>query len=250
MAIIGAAGIPEAPNLFTLLRDYFGKNRWTDYFQAFEGIFFSVVAAALISLIFYLGARNKEMVPKGLQNFLEWVVENFRNVVLGIMGPEGEPYVPFLGTLFIYIFTMNLLGLIPLMKSPSSNFNVTIGLAITVFGYVQYLNIKHMGFRGFLYHLAGSPKSLIEWVLVPLMLPIEILTQVSRPITLALRLFGNIMGEKILVGFFALASVTVFYFFPVQMPFLFLGILTGVMQALVFTLLSTIYIFLALPHKH
>jgi F-type H+-transporting ATPase subunit a len=99
-----------------------------------------------------------------------------------------------------------------------------------------------------LYHLAGSPKDAVGWMIAPLMFPIEILTQVSRPVTLALRLFGNILGEKIMLGFFALMGITLFYFFPIQTPFMFLGLLTGVMQALVFTLLSTIYILLSVPH--
>jgi F-type H+-transporting ATPase subunit a len=110
------------------------------------------------------------------------------------------------------------------------------------------MNIKNMGVKGFLYHMAGSPKNAVEWMIAPLMFPIELLTQVSRPITLALRLFGNIFGEKILVGFFAMASITLFYFIPVQTPFMFLGLLTSVMQAMVFALLSTIYILLSVPH--
>lgn len=248
MILAAVGGMPEAPNALTLIRDYFKESHWTQYLQDFEAVIFSIFIALIVSLLFYFGSRKREMLPTGLQNAMEYFVENFRNFIVGVIGREGERYVPFLGTLFIYILFMNVFGVIPLMKSPSSSLDITAALAICVFCYVQYLNIKNMGVGGFLHHLAGSPKSVVQWVLVPLMLPIEILTQVSRPVTLALRLFGNIVGEKILVGFFAMASVLFFYFFPIQLPFMFLGLLTGIMQALVFTLLSTIYISLSLPH--
>jgi len=176
-------------------------------------------------------------------------VEGISGFITSVLGHDGAKYVPFLGTLFIYILSMNLLGLVPLMASPSSNLNITVALAICVFVMVQYLNIKNMGIKGFIYHLAGSPKNAIEWSIAPLMFPIELLTQISRPITLALRLFGNILGEKILIAFFAGVGVSLLYFFPIQTPFMFLGLLTSVMQALVFTLLSTIYILLSIPHS-
>src|SRR6202042_1609969 len=97
-------------------------------------------------------------------------------------------------------------------------------------------------------------KGFLGWALVPLMFVVELLTQFTRPITLALRLFGNVVGEDILIGAFALFGV---YFLanydwpivlPLQIPFMFLAILTSLMQALVFTLLSTIYISLSMPH--
>lgn len=241
-------GSPEVPNILKLLARYFPNSSFLSFLYHWQDLVFSFLAAILISFVFFLGSRKKELIPSGLQNFLEWIVEHFRNFVVGVIGPDGEKYVPFLGTLFIYILTMNLMGLIPLVKSPSSSLNITIAMALCVFGLVQYLNIKHMGLKGFLYHLAGSPKNAIGWLLAPLMLPIELITQISRPVTLALRLFGNIMGEKVLVGFFVMVGVTVFFFFPIHTPFMFLGLFTGVLQALVFTLLSTIYILLSVPH--
>jgi F-type H+-transporting ATPase subunit a len=247
--LMSAQKYPRIPNILTLLEKYFRDSPWIAHLHHWESIVFSLFIACTISLIFYLGSRNTQTVPGGFQNFLEWVVETFQSFVVGVLGPEGVIYVPFLGTLFIYILSMNLLGLVPLMASPSSNLNITLALAICVFVLVQYLNIKNMGLKGFLYHLAGSPTNAIGWLMAPLMFPIEILTQISRPITLALRLFGNILGEKILVAFFATVSVTFLYFFPIQLPFMFLGLLTNVMQAMVFTLLSTIYILLSIPHS-
>lgn len=244
--LLAIQGTPDIPNILTFLSHYFFDPVWL---KNWENIIFSLFIALLISSIFFLGSRKKKLIPSGLQNFLEYIVESFRYFVIGILGKkEGEKRIPFLGTLFIYILSMNLFGLIPLMKSPSSNLNITIGLAICVFVLVQYLNIKNMGIKGFLYHLAGSPKDTIGWLIVPLMFPIELLTQISRPITLSLRLFGNILGEKILLAFFILVSIS-WLFLPVQTPILFLGLLTSIMQAMVFTLLSTIYILLAVSHE-
>jgi F-type H+-transporting ATPase subunit a len=245
---LAAAGVPESPNFLTYLSRYF-DNPFFNFLSDWDSVFFSFLVAVLLSLVFIIGTRKNEMIPTGLQNILETIVESFRNFIVGILGKDGEKYVPFLGTLFLYILCMNFIGLVPLMKSPSSSLNVTIALAICVFVLVQYLNIKNMGIRGFLYHLAGSPKDFVGWLIAPLMFPIEILTQVSRPVTLALRLFGNILGEKILLAFFTVVGVTLLVFFPVQLPFVFLGVLTGLMQALVFTLLSTIYILLSVPHS-
>lgn len=249
LILMAANSIPGTPNILTFVERYLVDAHWAKYLYAWESIIFSLFIASVISLIFYLGSRHKEMIPSGFQNFLEWVVETLRSFIVSVLGPDGEKYVPFLGTLFIYILSMNLLGLVPLMASPSSNLNITVALAICVFVTVQYLNIKNMGLKGFLYHMAGSPTNTVGWFIAPLMFPIELLTQISRPITLALRLFGNILGEKILVAFFAVVGITLLYFFPIQIPFMFLGILTSVMQALVFTLLSTIYILLSVPHE-
>lgn len=253
MKILLAADYPTMPNILTFVKDYFKDYAWiSNHLYEWESIAFSILISCILSFIFYLGSRRREMIPHGFQNFMELIVDNFRTFVINILGPDGEEHVPFLGTLFIFILVMNLFGLIPFMASPSSNLNITLALGITVFIMVQYLNIRNMGFKGFLYHMAGSPKNAIGWFLAPLMFPIEILTQISRPITLALRLFGNILGEKILVAFFAMVGITLLYFFPIQLPFIFLGMLTSTIQALVFTLLSTIYILLSVPHvdKH
>lgn len=245
---MAANNVPQLPNILTFVEHALKGSPWAEYIHNWESIIFSFFIACGISLISFLGSRHKENIPHGFQNFLEWIVETFRTLTISILGSDGEKYVPFLGTLFIYILSMNLLGLIPLMASPTSNINITVALAICVFVLVQYLNIKNMGLKGFLYHLAGSPTNAIGWAIAPLMFPIELLTQISRPITLALRLFGNILGEKILLAFFALMGVTLLHFFPIQIPFMFLGILTSLMQAMVFTLLTSIYILLSAPH--
>jgi F-type H+-transporting ATPase subunit a len=245
--------VPEVPNIITLLHKKFHDSSFIKFLHTWESLIFAFLISTIISLVFYFGSRHRNLIPSGLQNFLEWMVELLRKFILEVLGPSGEKYVPFLGTLFIYILFMNWMVLIPFMKAPSSNFNITVALALCVFVLVQYLNIKNYGVLGFLYHLAGSPKGFMGWALVPLMLPIEILTQFTRPLTLALRLFGNVLGEDILIGAFALFGVYALASWdypvglPLQIPFMFLAMLTSLMQALVFTLLSTIYILLSTP---
>ena len=246
--------VPELPNFIKMIANKLYGTPWGDFLHQWESIIFSVIISILITLVFYIGTRKRELIPKGLQNFLEVVVEALRSLIVGVLGHDGEKYVPLLGTLFIYVLTMNLFGLIPLMKSPSSSLNITAGLAITIFALVQYLNIRNMGLKGFLYHLAGSPKGVLGWLMVPLLFPIELITQLSRPVTLSLRLFGNVLGEDILLGAFAIFGVVLVASwdshvgFPLQTPFMFLAILTSTMQALVFTLLSSVYILLSIPH--
>lgn len=250
------AEVPELPNIITFLHKIYTNSPFLDFLYHWETLVFSICTAAAISLLFYLGSRNSKLLPSSFQNFLEWIVESLRNFVVDVLGPEGEKYVPFLGTLFIYILFMNWLVLIPFMKPPTSNFNITVALAICVFVLVQYLNIRNFGLFGFIYHMAGSPKDFMGWALSPLMLPIELLTQFTRPVTLALRLFGNVVGEDILIAAFAIFGVNFLAPYlshvgvPLQIPFMFLALLTGLMQALVFTLLATIYILLSQPEEN
>lgn len=247
--------IPELPNFISLLYHYFHGLPWANFLHRWENIIFSLLIAAVISVIAYLGVYKRELIPAGWQNALEIGIEHLDKLIVEILGPGGRAFIPFLGTLFIYILSMNIFGIIPLMKSPSSNLNITAALAICVFCFVQYLNIKNMGFFGFLYHLAGSPKNITSWALVPLMFSLELIAQVARPVTLALRLFGNVLGEDILIGAFVLLGIVLISAIhspvglPLQIPFMFLALLTSFMQALVFTLLSAVYILLSMPHK-
>lgn len=254
--IIASTDLKELPNIVSLLHQMLSDRPWADLLPEWESIIFSILIALLTIMTFRWGIRKREMIPQRLQNFFELLAELLTKHLYGIIGSEGKKYVPFLGTIFIYILSMNLFGLIPLMKSPSVSLNVTIAMATCVFVLVQYLNIKNMGVLGFLYHLAGSPKNGIEWAMVPLMFPLELLTQLSRPVTLSLRLFGNIMGEDVLIGYFTVLGVALFGLMhlpisagiPLQIPFMFLAILTSLMQAMVFTLLAAVYIMLSMPH--
>jgi F-type H+-transporting ATPase subunit a len=150
---------------------------------------------------------------------------------------------------------MNLAGEFPLGKSPTASPNTTVALALCVFVYVHFIGLTRNGPVGYLKHLAGNPRSGVEWAFVPLMLPIHVIGEIARPVSLSLRLFGNVTGEDVLLFAFCVLGVTTLSFvdspigIPFQIQIIQLAIMTSFIQALVFTLLSTIYILLWLPHE-
>lgn len=256
----GDAGPPELPNIITLLYHWLHDNMIVGFLHHWENVFFAFVVGAFLSVLAYVSSRKKAQVPSGAQNLMEAVVEGLNNFFAGILGREAaRRYTPFLGTLFLYIWCMNLLGLIPGLMSPTGGvkggYNITASLAICVFLYVQYTGIRRLGLGGYLFHFAGSPQTGIQWVLVPLNLPIHILGEFAKPLSLSLRLFGNITGEDVLIAAFAGLGIAALAFMdlpiglPLHLPFMFLAMLTGTIQALVFTLLSTIYFSMMLPHE-
>jgi F-type H+-transporting ATPase subunit a len=185
------------------------------------------------------------------------MVEGLYNFIAGIIGEQNAPrFVPFLGTLGLYIWCMNLFGLIPFMDSPTSSLNVTFALGLIVFLYAQWIGIRGLGPIGYVHHLLGSPRDFTGWALAPLMLPIHILGELAKPISLSCRLFGNIFGEDMLLVAFASLGISMVPFkavpFGIPMHALFfpLALLGSALQAMVFTVLSSIYILLMLPHEH
>lgn len=227
--------------------------------SAYETIIFGVLVIAILSFVFHAASKNAKLIPGRLQAACEGIVEWLDGFVCGILGPQGRKYTPFLGTLFLYIWTMNLIGLIPLMKSNTANSTTlkgpialpvpttTVALAVIVFFVVQGVGIKKQGIRGYLDHMAGSPRDVFGWAMAPLMFPIHLIGELAKPFSLTFRLFCNIMGGHILVAVFVGMGVAGMLI-PVQAPFLIFEIVTCTIQAFVFTLLSTVYIAMVLPH--
>lgn len=246
----------EPPNLIVLLNQYFPHNAVIEFLHHFEAQFFAFIVGGVILVLALIASRNRGLIPNRLQNLFEMVLEAVDSLVCEMCGPRGRKYTPFIVTLFVYIWCMNISGLIPFVKSPTSMIETTFALGICVFCYVQFTAIKENGILGYLHHLCGSPNDLITWMLVPLMMPLHIMEELIKPISLGLRLFGNVMGEDLVIGIFITIGIMMVSFIhspigvPLQFPFLLLGILTGTIQAMVFSLLSTIYIFLMLPHEH
>ncbi len=244
----------ELPNILTFVSKLFNEGV-QGFIHQWEGMIFAIFIAALIIVVTHFATRNPKMIPGTLQNVVEMLVEGINNFVLDILGPQGKQFVPFIATLFIYILCMNLAGIIPGGKSPTANINTTIALALCTFLYTNWTGLRKNGPLGYLHHLAGSPKEPVEWLLVPLNIPIHILGELAKPVSLALRLFGNVTGEDVLLYAFAFLGISALSFMdspigiPFQLPFIFLALLTSTIQALVFALLSTIYILLWLPHE-
>ncbi len=208
----------------------------------------------IVLLIALLGAvcGSLKQVPKGLQSLLELYYGFIEDMVVGVIGEDGKRYIPFIATLFLFILAMNYLGMVPLYNGPTAVINTTAALAICVFCYAQYEGIRTNGVKHYLMHFVGEPL----WM-APLMFPLHVIGEFIKPLSLALRLFGNLTGEHILAaGFITLIAGIGFIGsigwlplpIPVHLPLLFLGLLVGFIQAMVFALLATIYIALLLPH--
>ncbi len=217
-----------------------------------------LVSVILISSMFFarlqLAAVRKTegagLVPPSkmtYRNFFEIVAEKIYGLAVSVMGEHNtHVYFPFIGTLFVFIFTSNFLGLIPGFLPPTDNMNTTFALGIFVFLYYTMVSIKSNGLLGHLKHLAmldvlKGPLG----ILAILMFPIEIFSHIIRPFSLALRLKWNMAGDHIVLGVF---SSLVPYAIPVV--FMMLGAFVAFVQAFVFTLLTMVYISMSTAHDH
>lgn len=162
------------------------------------------------------------------QNLLEVLVLGVRDQIQQTSGQNPDPYLPFVGTLFIFIVTSNLLEIIPGFHPPTGSLSTTAALAVCVFFAVPFFGIRQRGVFGYL-------KSYLEPS--PIMLPFNIIGELSRTLALAVRLFGNIMSGGMIGAI--LLSITPL-FFPVLMQIL--GLLTGIIQAYIFAILATVFI--------
>lgn len=242
------AAQPELPNIVTLLAGRFEGTRFAEYIIAWENIIFSLIAVFIISIAAYLVYRKRAIVPSRAQALCELFVSGIDDFVTGIIGPKGREYTPFIGTLFIYIFFMNLSGLIPLLKSPTTSWSVTLALAICVFVYVQYVGLKELGFLGYIDHMLGRPRGIVAYsVFIPIMMfVLHIVSELVRPISLSLRLRSNIWGDDMLLAVFAgfgLKGIALLLFNSILM------IVVSLVQTVVFCLLTTIYFTLVLAHE-
>ncbi|HEY9069134.1 MAG TPA: F0F1 ATP synthase subunit A [Candidatus Ozemobacteraceae bacterium] len=197
----------------------------------------------LVTLFFcgfaLLATRHLHLVPTPLQNLAEWIYEQLEGFVKTIVGPElTAEFLPFFATLFVFILCENLLGIIPGLKSPTGTFSNCVAMAIVIFLMTHYIGFSRQGL-GYLKHFWGD-----VWWMGPLMFPIHLIGEIARPISLTLRLFGNIMGEDVVI------LVLTLYLFPllVPLPMMFMALFTSVIQAMVFTILSGIYISGAAAH--
>ena len=194
---------------------------------------------ALLILVALLVKRNIKTVPTGLQNFLEPVVDSIENMIEETMGPKGKAYFPLIATIAFFILVSNLIALIPGFFPPTANLNTNAAMALTVFAMTHIVGLKEHGI-GYFKHFCGP----VIW-LAPLIVPIEIVGHLARPLSLTLRLFGNMYGHEIvLMIFFGLVP------FIVPLPMMLMGVLVAFIQTFVFMLLAMIYIAGSLEEAH
>jgi len=208
------------------------------------------IVGTLIVLGMAMVARNawssssSPEIPEGrftFANLIEVLLDGALGLGEQIFGSKetARRFLPIVGTLGLYIVVNNLLGLVPGFAPATENLNVTVGPAIIVFLITHYIGVKASGMHYFEHFL--GPKLGKYPLLAPLMLPIEIISHLARPLSLSLRLMGNMMGDHKVVAIF----LSLLYF---TLPVLFMGTLVCIVQALVFCLLSMVYFALAIEH--
>ena len=167
-------------------------------------------------------------IPKGAQAVLEVIVEAIYGLMDDALGKEGRRYLWITGSLFVFIFVLNVSWFIPGFVPPTTDIMTTAALAVTTIVIVQIMGIKKKGVRGYLNNFAQP---------VPIMLPMNILEEIVKPFSLAIRLFGNMFGEKTVVTILAILLPLL-----LPVPIMLLGLLMGGIQAFIFTLLSVMYL--------
>ncbi len=215
----------------------------------YSHVAYAIIVIVFLMVIAYLSTRGlrknskKYFIPESKLTFRtagEMIVEGLLKIVKDNMGPRGPEFMMIIGALALFIFTSNVLGLIPGFHSPTQTLNTTGACAITVFFLTHYYGIREHGIKYFKQFVGP-----IIW-LAPLMIPIELIGHFVRPVSLSIRLFGNIFGDHYVAGVvFGLVP------FLVPLPMMVLGLFVAVVQTLVFILLSMAYFAGALEgHEH
>src|SRR5580704_6234117 len=197
-----------------------------------------VVALLMITAAILRGRLSAEN-PGKLQHVFELIYEFIANTIEEVGVHHGERFIYYIGTIFIFILSMNLIGMVPGLDAPTNAIYVTVGLAIGTFFYYNTQGFKEFGF-GYLKQFLGP----VAW-LAPLMIPIELISHFVRPLSLSVRLFGNMFAGEQVTGVFL--SMT---FLVIPVIFMLLHIFVALVQTYVFTLLTTIYIGGATSHEH
>jgi F-type H+-transporting ATPase subunit a len=236
-----------------------------------DHVTYTWVAMVLLTALAFAASRRVALVPRGLQNVMEVVLERFQAMIEDVLGRTGRRYLPFIATLGLFILTGNLLSLVPGVAGPTANLNTTAACALVVFVTYHYIGIRTQGFLSYLNHFTGP----MPWTpgMVPiklLMIPIELISHLARPLSLSLRLFGNMTGGHILlaiifflmgldgllgwalsgspygvviggVGSLIMIAFTVGFLYPLK-------ILVSFLQAFIFVMLTMLYIAGAIEH--
>jgi F-type H+-transporting ATPase subunit a len=206
---------------------------------------FTWLVMAILVAIGALGTRALRPVPGPLQNLVEVMTDAFGGLLDQMIGRQGRQFLPFIGTAGLFILTSNLLGNIPGFQPPTANWNTTVALAVTVFIYYNYCGIRKHGVLNYLKHFCGP-----IWWLAPIMFVIEFIGHLARPVSLSIRLFGNIFGEEsVITILLSLAWLVMPYliWLGVMLP---LSLFTAIVQTFVFIMLSMVYIAGAVEEGH
>lgn len=222
-------------------------------YYSLMGLFAALIIVAFAAVT---TAGRTRRTPSKKQALIEQCVESIRVFCRNAIGEGGERFAPLIGTIFAFVLVSNLFGIIPLVigqtgeglasisPAPTANLSMTLAISLIVFVVVQYVGIKENGLAGYLKHFAGPIPAL-----APLIFIIEIVGAFVKPISLSMRLFGNVFGEEtviaVLVGL-AFTTLPRFVPIPFQFPMLMFGVFGSIVQAGVYTILTCAYIALSL----
>jgi F-type H+-transporting ATPase subunit a len=206
-----------------------------------------VMCGVVVVIILALGLFIRSRLSVDRPGRTQIILEDLLSYVIGMLkediGPKGPRYLGLVATLGAFIWIANLMGQVPGLIPATMNINTTLACAMVAWLYYHYQGVKEQGVVSYVKHFAAPPG--IPIAMAPIMLPIEVISHFSRIMSLTLRLFGNIFGEKLVV--LILASIVPFV---VPLPIMFLGVIIGTLQALIFIKLTMIYLSAAVATEH
>ena len=226
-----------------LMPSFLKDEHGSTYFQL---IVLSWVVMGFLVLMSLLWSGRLKRVPSRMQGIMETIVDSLGNMLDSLIGHGGRNYLGLLGTSFLFIFCLNFIGLIPGFISPTANWNCTVSMAVVMIFMVQVYGLREHGFLGYIKHYMGSPKELATWLIAPLILVVEILSEIIRVMSLSLRLYVNIYGEDMIIISLVNMGVPMI---GLQLIMFCFAVFTSFLQAFIFTALSAIYIKLITAHE-
>ncbi len=193
-----------------------------------------LLAVGIVVLVVKMGTKSLQLVPRGTQNILEAYLQGVLSMGKDVMGSEklAKKYLPLVATIGLFVLAGNVIGIIPGFESPTSNINLTLVLALIVFFYYNYEGIRENGVVKYFAHFMGPFP-----LLAPLMFPIEIISHISRIVSLSFRLFGNIKGDDLF-----LAVVLSLAPFIAPLPAYALLTFSALLQTFIFMILTYVYL--------
>ena len=200
-----------------------------------------ILSAVIALLLARMAMKNLQLVPKGTQNVMEAYLEGVWKMGADVMGrAHARKYLPLVATLGLFIFIANVIGIIPGFEAPSANLNMTLALALAVFVYYNFEGIRLHGIVNYFKHFMGP-----VWWLAWLMFPVEIVSHISRIVSLSFRLFGNIKGDDMFLAVILMLA-------PWVLPLIPFALLTfgAFLQAFIFMMLTYVYIGGAVQADH
>ena len=208
--------------------------------HAYVHVIYSWVVMILLITLGAIAAKSVKMIPSKGQNVFEIIISGMEDFMISVTGEQGRWLFPLAATVFIYIATCNLIGLVPGFFPPTASLNTTASCALTVVIFTHLIGLKYHGLK-YIKHFLGP-----VWWMIPIIFPIEVIGHVARILSLSFRLFGNMMGHELVLGI--LLALAGLFFAP--LPLMALGIFVAMVQAFVFFLLSIMYFTGAMEHAH